>query len=184
MSEKIQLEIVTPRGRALATVVDEVTAPSVNGEFGVLPGHLPLLAALRTGIVTYRVGSESTRVAVGPGFAEAGPDKLVILTDEYAERAQIDPVIVRKDLAEVEQQLAKLEGVAIAGTDAKGAESSEIEARAQRDVLIARENWLAAELELYGDPPTAMQRPYEEFGPIAPPAEDEVPTEDDTAGTK
>ena len=57
------LEIVTPRGRALAASVDEVTAPSVNGEFGVLPGHLPLLAALRTGMVTYRQGSETTRVA-------------------------------------------------------------------------------------------------------------------------
>ncbi len=54
--DKIQLEIVTPRGRALTASVDEVTAPSVNGEFGVLPGHLPLLAALRTGIVSYRQG--------------------------------------------------------------------------------------------------------------------------------
>ena len=109
MVDKIQLEIVTPRGRALTTSVDEVTAPSVNGEFGVLPGHLPLLAALRTGIVSYKQGSETTRVAVGAGFAEAGPDKLVILTDEYAERAQLDPVLIRKELGEIEQQLAKLE---------------------------------------------------------------------------
>src|SRR6516164_6335394 len=105
MAEKIQREIVA--------VVDEVTAPSVQGEFGVLPGHLPLLAALRTGIVTYREGAETKRCAVGPGFAEAGADKLVILTNEYAERSQIDPVVVRKDLAQIQQQLAKLEGVAI-----------------------------------------------------------------------
>jgi F-type H+-transporting ATPase subunit epsilon len=175
MSDQIQLEIVTPRGRALAVTVDEVTAPSVNGEFGVLPGHLPLLAALRTGIVSYRQGNETHRCAVGAGFAEAGPDKVVILTDEYAERAQIDPVLVRKDLAEVQQQLGKLEGVAIVAPDAKGGETPEIEARAQRDVLIARENWLAAELELYGDPPAATQRPFEEYGPIAPPPDDEIP---------
>ena len=175
MAEQIQLEIVTPRGRALAVAVDEVTAPSVDGEFGVLPGHLPLLAALRTGIVSYRQGSETTRVAVGKGFAEAGPDKLIILTDEYAERAQIDPVLVRKDLAEVQQQLGKLESVPIVAPDAKGGEAAEIEARTNRDVLIARENWLAAELELYGDPVPAMQRPYEEYGPIAPPPDDEIP---------
>jgi F-type H+-transporting ATPase subunit epsilon len=175
MAEKIQLEIVTPKGRALSASVDEVTAPSVNGEFGVLPGHLPLLAALRTGLVSYRQGNETTRVAVGAGFAEAGPDKLVILTDEYAERAQIDPVIVRRDLAEVEQQLAKLEGVPIVAAEAKGGDQNEIEARVQRNVLVARENWLAAELELYGDPPPATQRPFEEFGPPAPPADDEVP---------
>ena len=175
MADKIQLEIVTPRGRALSASVDEVTAPSVNGEFGVLPGHLPLLAALRTGLVSYRQGNETTRCAVGAGFAEAGPDKLVILTDEYAERSQIDPVVVRKDLAEVEQQLAKLEGVPIVAAEAKGGDSGEVEARVRRAVLIARENWLAAELELYGDPPPATQRPFEEFGPAAPPPDDEIP---------
>ena len=71
-ADKIDLEIVTPKGKALVVSVDEVTAPSVQGEFGVLPGHLPVVAAIRTGIVTYRTGSESKRVAVGPGFAEAG----------------------------------------------------------------------------------------------------------------
>jgi F-type H+-transporting ATPase subunit epsilon len=181
MADKIELEVVTPRGRALAVSVDEVTAPSVEGEFGVLPGHLPLLAALRTGIVTYRQGSEVTRCAVGPGFAEAGPDKLVILTDEYAERAQIDPVVVRRDLAEVEQELAKREGVAIVAAEAKGGDTAEVEARATREALVARENWLATQLELYGDPPAATQRPYEEFGPPPPPPDDEIPQDEDGA---
>jgi F-type H+-transporting ATPase subunit epsilon len=179
--DKIQLDIVTPRGRALTVSVDEATAPSVEGEFGVLPGHLPLLAALRTGIVTYRQGSETKRCAVGAGFAEAGPAKLVILTDEYAERSQIDPVVVRTDLAEVERQLAKLEGVPIAAADAKGADAASIDARALREVLVARENWLAVELELYGDPAPATQRLHEEFGPPAPPPDDEIPTDTDPA---
>jgi F-type H+-transporting ATPase subunit epsilon len=177
--DKIQLEIVTPRGRALSAQVDEVTAPSIQGEFGVLPGHLPLLAALRTGIVSYREGSDIKRCAVGAGFAEAGPNKVVILTNEYTERAQIDPVVVRKELAEVEQQLAKLESVAIVAPEAKGADAPAIEARVEREELIAKENWLAVQLELYGDPAPATQRPYEEFGPPAPPAEDEVPVGDD-----
>jgi F-type H+-transporting ATPase subunit epsilon len=178
-AEKIQLEIVTPRKRELVATVDEVTAPSVEGEFGVLPGHLPLLAALRTGIVTYREGGETKRCAVGAGFAEAGPEKVIILTDEYTDRERIDPVVVRKDLAEVQQQLQKLEGVPIVAADAKGGEPAEKDARAQREVLVARENWLAAQLELYGDPPAPTQRPYEEFGPPGPPAEDEVPLSDD-----
>src|SRR5580700_12275620 len=105
MADKIQLEIVTPRGRALSASVDEVTAPSVDGEFGVMPGHLPLLAALRTGLVTYRVGAETKKCAVGPGFVEAGPDKVAILTDEYIEREQIDPVVVRKELNEVQAKI-------------------------------------------------------------------------------
>jgi hypothetical protein len=132
------------------------------------------LAALRTGLVTYRVGSETKRCAVGPGFAEAGPDKLVILTDEFTERAQIDPVVVRRDLAEVQQKLAKLEGVPLVAPESAGADRAAAEARGLREALVARENWLAAQLELYGDPPAATQRPYEEFGPPPPPPEDEV----------
>jgi F-type H+-transporting ATPase subunit epsilon len=116
---------------------------------------------------------------VGTGFAEAGPERLVILTDEYTERDRIDPVIVRKELAEVQQQLQKLEGVPIASADAQGADAAAAEARAQREVLVARENWLAVQLELYGDPPAATQRPYEEFGPVPPPPEDEVPRPSD-----
>jgi F-type H+-transporting ATPase subunit epsilon len=176
-ADKIDLEIVTPKGRALSASVDEVTAPSVQGEFGVLPGHLPLLAALRTGIVTYRQGAETTKCAVGGGFAEAGPDKMVILTDEYTDRERIDPVIVRKELGEVEQELHKLEAVPFVAADAKGGDAEAAATRARREVLIAKENWLAAQLELYGDPPAATQRPYEEFGPPAPPADDEVPVD-------
>src|SRR5579859_5891361 len=152
VAEKIALEIVTPAGRKLAASADEVTAPSVQGEFGVLPGHLPLLAALRTGIVSYRQGGETKRCAVGRGFAEAGPDKLVILTTEYAEPAAVDPVIVRRDLAQVQEELAKIEAVPIAAADAKGAEPAAVEARSRREELVAKENWLAAQLELYGDP--------------------------------
>ena len=179
MEGKIQLEIVTPRGRALTASVDEVTAPSIDGEFGVLPGHLPLLAALRTGIVAYKQGAETKRCAVGAGFAEAGPDRLVMLTNEYAEREAVDPVIVRKELVEVQAQLQKLENVPIATTEAKDPDAAMAEARAQRDALVARENWLAAQLELYGDPPPATMRPYEEFGPPPPPAEDELPPPDE-----
>src|ERR1700722_9942372 len=135
MAEKIALEIVTPKGRALAASVDEVTAPSVEGEFGVLPGHLPLLAALRTGIVTYKEGGETKRCAVGAGFAEAGPDRLVILTDEYTVREDVDPVLVRKELSEVQQKLQKLEGVPMAAADTKGADAAAADARAAREVL-------------------------------------------------
>jgi F-type H+-transporting ATPase subunit epsilon len=154
---KIELEIVTPKGRALAASVDEVTAPSVQGEFGVLPGHLPVVAALRTGIVTYRVGGESKKVAVGSGFAEAGENKLLILADEYVERQNIDPVVVRKELTEVDAQLEKLLAVG----------EPTPEQQSQKKELIDKENWLAVQLELYGDPPPATMRPFEEYGPPA-----------------
>lgn len=165
-ADKIELEIVTPKGRALAASVDEVTAPSVHGEFGVLPGHLPTVAALRAGLVTYRQGSETKKVAVANGFAEAGANKLLILAEDYIERQQIDPVVVRKDLAEVQAKLEKTAAVAEATPEQDSGRRS----------LIERENWLAAQLELYGDPPAATMRPFEEWGP--PPS----PTVEETEG--
>lgn len=164
-SDKILLEIVTPRGIAMSAVVDEVTAPSVKGEFGVLPGHLPLLVALQTGLVSFRVGADTTRVAVGRGFAETGANKVLILTDEYVERSKVDPVLVRKELGEIQAQLDRGEG-------------TEGDAAEKRVLLIQRENWLAAQLELYGDPPPATMRPFEQFGP-PPLAEDEEYVADD-----
>src|SRR5579863_3777793 len=150
--DKIQLDIVTPRGRVLTASVDEATAPSIEGEFGVLPGHLPLLAALRTGIVTYRVGSETTKCAVGPGFAEVGPSAVSVLTDEYIVRESIDPVVVRKELGEVQQKIAARETRANEPGDTGAGELL---------LLVNRENWLAAQLELYGDPPPATMRAFE-----------------------
>jgi F-type H+-transporting ATPase subunit epsilon len=168
MDGKIDLEIVTPKGRALAAQVDEVTAPGADGEFGVMPGHLPLLAAVRTGIVTYKVGADQKRCAVGNGFAEAGADKLVILTDEYTEREQIDPVLVRKELGEVQKELDGLAG-----------KTEDVDADLRRKELILRENWLAAELELYGDPPPPTMRLKEEFqGEEAQVVTDEAASDD------
>ena len=162
-ADKIDLEIVTPKGKALAVSVDEVTAPSVKGEFGVLPGHLPVVAALRTGIVTYRIGTESKRVAVGSGFAEAGQNKLLILAEEFSERAQIDPVLVTRELSEVQVKLDKI----LALVEATPESDSE------KKQLIERQNWLATLLELHGDPPSATMRPFEEWGPPPPPIVEE-----------
>jgi F-type H+-transporting ATPase subunit epsilon len=186
-TSRIQLEIVTPKGRALSVVADEVTAPSVAGEFGVLPGHLPLLAALRTGIVSYKDKGNTVRVAVGAGFAEAGPHKVVILTDEYIEKDKIDPVLVRKELAEVQSELAKIETKALAAPTGRAGDAESVEAEHDnlaRKALIAKENWLAAQVELYGDPPPAIMRPFETFGPPPPPDDGDValPGPTDKAG--
>ncbi len=52
----------------------------------------------------------------------------------------------------------------------------------RRESLITRENWLAAELELYGDPPPATMRPYEEFGPS--PTDDTIPADSSPEASK
>ncbi len=152
MDGKLHLEIVTPKGRALVATADEVTAPSVKGEFGVLPGHLPLLAALQTGIVTYRVGSDTKKCAVARGFVEAGSDKVMLLTDDYVDKDAVEPVEVRKDLMECEQRLDALQAKVDGGVEEQG------EVR----VLAEKILWLATQLELYGEPPIATLRLVDE----------------------
>lgn len=138
MADTIHLEIVTPDGLKLAADVNEFTAPSVDGEFGVLPGHVPLLTALATGIVTYQLGGEKHSVAVGSGFAEVAADKATLLTTRFIKKEDIDPVVVRLDLKAADEALDKFDG------DLQGFEYTE---------LLARELWAATELEVYGDPP-------------------------------
>jgi len=143
-AEQILLEIVTPTGVALRERVAEVTAPSVAGEFGVLPGHLPLLAALRTGIVSYKREGQESRLAVHHGFVEVVNDHALLITEKFTKKEDVDVVRVRLRLKEVDEQLDHWQGDLTAP---------------ERRELIEEEQWLAAQLELIGDspPPTVRE---------------------------
>jgi F-type H+-transporting ATPase subunit epsilon len=109
----IHLEVVTRTGLALRADVDEVQAPSVQGEFGVLHGHLPLLAALKSGVLSYRVRGAVKRAVIGPGFAEAGPDKVLVITEHFVDEDDIDPDATQEALEKARTSLDALreEGV-------------------------------------------------------------------------
>lgn len=109
MAEVLTLEIATPVGLVLSTQCESIAAPSVEGEFGVFPNHLPLLAALRAGVVKYVIDGKNMLAAVGPGFIEAGPDKALLLTDAFARPEDVDAEKVREELAAAEERLAALE---------------------------------------------------------------------------
>jgi F-type H+-transporting ATPase subunit epsilon len=131
MATTISLEVVTPTGPVVKVSVDQVEAPSVHGEFGVLPGHLPLLAALEAGVVRYRTAGKVVALAVGPGFAEAGPDRVTVLTDSAVDGSEVDLATVR---AERDEVLSKL-----------GAVSAD--AGNEYDELLRRRKWLDAQLD-------------------------------------
>ena len=83
----IELQIVTPDRALVKEQVDEVEIPGIDGYFGVLPGHTPMLAALSVGEMWYRQGQEKTYLALAEGFAEILPDRVTILA-QLAERAE------------------------------------------------------------------------------------------------
>jgi F-type H+-transporting ATPase subunit epsilon len=103
----IRLEFVTPARPIVHEDVDEVEIPGEDGYFGVLPGHAPLLAALRPGTLWYRKGAEKTYAFIAAGFAEVLPDRVTILA-QIAERAE-DIDVQRAEAAKrrAEERLAK-----------------------------------------------------------------------------
>ena len=83
----LRLEFVTPERALVHDDVDEVEIPGEDGYFGVLPGHAPLLAALKPGELWYRRGGEKRYAFIAGGFAEVLPDRVAILA-QVAEKAE------------------------------------------------------------------------------------------------
>jgi len=90
MAEKLRLELVTPYKRVLSEEVDEITAPGAIGEFGVLPGHTPLLTTLRIGELTYKQGNQTFHVALNWGYIEVEEDTVTVLVETAETADQID----------------------------------------------------------------------------------------------
>jgi F-type H+-transporting ATPase subunit epsilon len=103
----IDLQIVTPERMLVHEQVDEVEVPGVDGYFGVLPGHTPLLAALAVGELWYRRGQEKTYLSIVHGFAEVLPDRVTILA-QLAERAE--EIDVERAEAARKRAVERLEG--------------------------------------------------------------------------
>jgi F-type H+-transporting ATPase subunit epsilon len=90
MASTIRLELVTPERLLLSEEVDEVVAPGYEGEFGVLPEHTQLLAILNIGVLRYRKGSATEKIALGGGFAEVTPERVVVMADTAERADEID----------------------------------------------------------------------------------------------
>jgi F-type H+-transporting ATPase subunit epsilon len=89
-SEKIKLEIVTPERVVITDEVDEVVLPGMEGEFGVLHGHIPFLTALKVGVLTYKKGEEEEHLAVSWGYAEVTSDNVKVLAETAEKATEID----------------------------------------------------------------------------------------------
>jgi len=103
----IDLQVLTPDRGIIRDRVDEVEIPGLEGYFGVLPGHRPMLASLTVGELWYRKGDEKIYLAIAYGFAEVLPDRVTILA-RLAERAE-DIDVDRADAARrrAEERLTK-----------------------------------------------------------------------------
>ena len=137
----MRLSVTTPRGALVETEIDEVTAPGELGEFGVLPGHVPLMSALKPGVLWYKGKERSGVIAVGPGFlqvaqlaqadAHGGTDRVLVLVDQALTASDVDRAAAEKELAAADKELAAWTG----------------EIDGAHEALVVRRGWAQARLD-------------------------------------
>ncbi len=86
----LTLEIVTPESRVYSETVDSVVIPALEGEVGILPGHLPLLVQVADGELRVTKGAETRDLVIGGGFAQVEGDRVKVLAEFAIQAAQID----------------------------------------------------------------------------------------------
>jgi F-type H+-transporting ATPase subunit epsilon len=85
--------------------VDQVDLPGAEGDMGILPGHAPLVTALRPGIVTIFSGGKREPVVVIGGFAEVSPAGLTVLADSAVARADFDMTALASEIKDAEEDV-------------------------------------------------------------------------------
>ena len=129
------VNLVTPRGVVAHTDTDSVQAPGELGEFELLPGHVPLLTALKPGVLT--IGTKArAKYAVGSGYLRVDPAGAVeILVEQAVSAKEIDAEAAKNDLKTAEAELAKW------GDKAQDGDYQN---------LVARAGWARARIDALG----------------------------------
>ena len=103
-------DLVSPEKLAFSGEVDQVDVPGVEGDFGVLAGHAPVVAAIRPGILTISTGGAHQKVIVLGGLAEVSDNRLTVLADVATSIEDVDRAQFAETIAEMEAKLAEKEG--------------------------------------------------------------------------
>ena len=102
----LTLEIVTPEARVYSDTIDTVVIPTVDGEIGILPGHIPLLTQVDHGELRVTKGTETLWLAVGGGFAQIDGDVVSILAESAITEEKIDENAVEQAMKRAQDELA------------------------------------------------------------------------------
>lgn len=135
----LTLDIVTPTGPvkgATGVEIPGVEVPGVLGELGVLPQHVPFVSPIVPGVVRFREGERSVRIAVGRGFLEVSEGgRVTVLADRAVTPEEVDQAAVQSALQDVQKKL----------DEAKEQEP------AKRESLMDEQAWLEAQLRAAGN---------------------------------
>src|SRR5436190_24182689 len=102
--------LVSPEQLAFSGEIDQADIPGVEGDFGVLAGHAPVVAAVRPGILTVTAGGNHQKIIVLGGLAEMSEKGLTVLADVATSIQDIDRAMFAETISEMEAKLAEKEG--------------------------------------------------------------------------
>ena len=137
MADTVEFELVSPERLLLSIPVEMVVVPGNEGDFGVLPGHAPMISTVRPGVISiWQDGAVDRRVFVAGGVAEVQPERCTVLAEdavplEDADEAEADrraadarEALERADdegtAAEARKRLAAAEALRTAIASARG----------------------------------------------------------------
>jgi F-type H+-transporting ATPase subunit epsilon len=103
-------DLVSPEKLAFAGDVDQVDVPGVEGDFGVLAGHAPVVAAIRPGILTIFTGGTKQKIIVLGGIAEVSEKGLTVLADVATSLDELDRAEFAETISGMEAKLSEKEG--------------------------------------------------------------------------
>ena len=109
MPDRVQFELVTPERLLLSEMVEMVVIPGTEGNFGVLPGHAPLISSIRPGTIDIYQGQAIVRrIFVVGGIAEVTPELCTVLADEATAPDELDRSAIEAELQNVQGNLPSL----------------------------------------------------------------------------
>jgi F-type H+-transporting ATPase subunit epsilon len=143
MPDRVQFELVTPERLLLSEMVEMVVVPGTEGNFGVLPGHAPLISSIRPGTIDVYEGQTITRrIFVVSGIAEVTPERCTVLADEALPADELDRGAIEAELQTVQGNLPSLREQVARAT---GTERDNLLVELRR--LERQQNVLQAELQ-------------------------------------
>jgi F-type H+-transporting ATPase subunit epsilon len=103
-------DLVSPEKLAFSGEVDQVDIPGVEGDFGVLAGHAPVIAAVRPGILTVITGGTREKIIVLGGLAEVSDSGLTVLAEVATSLEELDRAAFADQISNMEEKLSEKEG--------------------------------------------------------------------------
>ena len=105
----VQFELVTPEQLFVSRAVDMVVVPGTEGNFGVLPGHSPLISTIRPGTIDiYEGNAIAERIFVAGGLAEVTPEGCTVLADEALPPDSLDRAQIEAEMQTLDDNIASL----------------------------------------------------------------------------